>query len=44
MIYQWTNSELTFENLQSSLQENISLTTNFSDQKLLITIVTNLDI
>jgi len=26
-----------------SLQENFSLTTNFSDKKLLITIVTNLD-
>jgi len=27
----------------STLQENIILTTNFSDKKLLVTIVTNLD-
>jgi len=26
-----------------TLQENISLVTNFSDQKLLVTIITNLD-
>jgi len=26
-----------------SLQENASLVTNFSDQKLLVTIITNLD-
>ena len=26
-----------------ALQENVSLVTNFSDQKLLVTIITNLD-
>jgi len=29
--------------LHHSLQENVSLVTNFSDQKLLFTILTNLD-
>jgi len=28
---------------KSSLQENVSLVTNFSHQKLLVTIITNLD-
>ena len=32
------------ENKEQTLQENVSLTTNFNDQKLLVTIVTNLDI
>jgi len=30
-------------NIQKSLQENASLVTNFSDQKLLVTIIINLD-
>jgi len=39
----WLSFNFIWYSILESLQENVSLVTNFSDQKLLVIIITNLD-